>query len=304
MIFPLLSLFLGGCLKQASSLVLTSSPKTATEGEHFTLICSSNTTGGQDRQWSRNGTSPLLITTQGSTSYTVSNPDIFNGYLSGRINVSCDATQHNVTLRVNSTVDNGSVWQCVDYGGTSKRSSNRLTICVTVDQTTVNTTTCATSVPPTRTTDSTGPIGQFDIIAIAAGAAGGGVAVIAVVIVAAVCIRKKRRCVEDTVKDESRPERNPSRSAEMLIESRVTGEDENDVYTEVKKVKTNADQHELTDMYAKPLKGRKETPNGNTYAQVKKVKSREGTGENIEDMYSKPQKDKRNVLLSKERSTD
>ncbi|XP_046560624.1 uncharacterized protein LOC124269630 [Haliotis rubra] len=68
-----------------------------------------------------------------------------------------------------------------------------------------------------------------------------------------------------------------------------------DVYSKVKKVKTNADQHEVTDVYAKPHKGRQETPNGDVFAKVNKVKSREGTSENIEDMYAKPQKGKRNL---------
>ncbi|XP_067679764.1 uncharacterized protein [Haliotis asinina] len=396
MIFLLPFVFLGGWVNQAGSLVLTSSPVIATDGEVFTLICSSNTTGGQDRYWRRDNIL-LFTTSQGFSSPSVSNPDVFNGYLLGRVNVSCHATQHNVTLRINSTIDNGSWWQCV--GNLTGQRSNTLTINVTAHQTTVTTKTTAALVTTATDTDiaSTGstdanvsktssfststttftstttttnnntygrPIlmpgsttattsttsnGQSDTTA--AGAAGGGVAVIAVVIVAAVCIRKRRRSVEDAVRDKSRRDRNPSRSAEMLTESGVTGEDEKvmmdniiytsssevlpaeysiqghnqadkvvqdnilytsssdiapadyrtevpnpvgkDVYTEVKKVKTNADQHEVTDMYAKPHKGLMETPNEEMYAQVNKVKSREETGENIDDMYAKPQKDKR-----------
>ncbi|XP_067679750.1 serine-rich adhesin for platelets-like isoform X2 [Haliotis asinina] len=406
MIFLLPFVFLGGWLNQAGSLVLTSSPMTATDGEVFTLTCSSNISGGQDRQWSRNGTL-LFTTSQGPQSISVANNDVFNRYLSGRVSVSGDATQHNVTLRINSTIDNGSRWQCVANAIT--QWSNTLTINVTAHQTTLTTKTNAALVTtatdtdiastgstdvnvsktspfststttstttfttttnnnnnthgrpistsgPTTATTSNRSTGQSDTIAIAAGAAGGGVAVIAAVIVAAVCIRKRRRSVEDTVRDKSRRDRSPSRSAEMLIEGGVTGEDEKvmmdniiytsssevvpaeysaqghnqadkvmqdnilytsasdiapadyrtgdpnpfDVYTEVKKVKTNADEHEVTDMYAKPHKGRKQTSNGDMYAQVNKVKSREGTSEttcenNIEDMYTKPQKDKRNV---------
>ncbi|XP_067679771.1 uncharacterized protein [Haliotis asinina] len=348
MIFLLPFVFLGGWVNQAGSLVLTSSPVIATDGEVFTLICSSNTTGGQDRYWRRDNIL-LFTTSQGFSSPSVSNPDVFNGYLLGRVNVSCHATQHNVTLRINSTIDNGSWWQCV--GNLTGQRSNTLTINVTAHQTTVTTKTTAALVTTATDTDiaSTGSTGQSDTTA--AGAAGGGVAVIAVVIVAAVCIRKRRRSVEDAVRDKSRRDRNPSRSAEMLTESGVTGEDEKvmmdniiytsssevlpaeysiqghnqadkvvqdnilytsssdiapadyrtevpnpvgkDVYTEVKKVKTNADQHEVTDMYAKPHKGLMETPNEEMYAQVNKVKSREETGENIDDMYAKPQKDKR-----------
>ncbi|XP_046560614.1 uncharacterized protein LOC124269610 isoform X3 [Haliotis rubra] len=337
-IYLLLFLLLGGRSHQAvsGSLVLTSSPMTVTDGELFTLICSSNTTTGQARQWNRDGTL-VFYTTQGSTSPSGGNPDVFNRYLSGRVNVSCDATQHNVTLRINSAVDNGSRWQCVDTVHT--QTSNTMAIFTT----------------PTATDITGSTAGESNTIAIAAGAAGGGVAVIAVVIVAAICIRKRRRSLEEDVRDKSRRDRNPSRSfsAEMLIESGVTEwdekvmmdniiytsssdvvpaeysihnhdqadkvmqdnilytgssdiepadnsiEDQNhvgkDVYTQVKKVKTNADQHEVTDVYAKPHKGRQETPNGDVYAKVNKVKSREGTSENIEDMYAKPQKGKRNL---------
>ncbi|XP_046577368.1 chitinase 3-like isoform X2 [Haliotis rubra] len=146
-----------GFTEHVGSLVLTSSPMTATDGELFTLICSRNTTGGQDRQWKRDGTF-VLITTQGSSSPSVANPDIFNRYLSGRVNVSCDATQHNVTLRINSAVDNGSRWQCVD--NVASQTSNTMAIYVTVPQSThsasvstVSTTTTSSSssastVPP------------------------------------------------------------------------------------------------------------------------------------------------------------
>ncbi|XP_046560586.1 uncharacterized protein LOC124269573 isoform X5 [Haliotis rubra] len=353
-IYLLLFLLLGGRSHQAGSLVLTSSPMTVTDEELFTLICSRNTTRGQDRQWKRDDT-VVFYTTQGSTSPTVANPDIFNRYLSGRVNVSCDATQHNVTLRINSAVDNGSRWQCVD--NVASQTSNTMTIYVTVPQSTVTATpTHSASVTTPRATDITGSTaGESNTIAIAAGAAGGGVAVIAVVIVAAICIRKRRRSLEEDVRDKSRRDRNPSRSfsAEMLIESGVTEGDEKvmmdniiytsscdvvpveysihdhdqadkvmqdnilytsssdiepanysiedqnhvgkDVYTQVKKVKTNADTHVVTDVYAKPHKGRQETPNGDVYAKVNKVKSREGTSENIEDMYAKPQKGKRNL---------
>ncbi|XP_046560570.1 uncharacterized protein LOC124269573 isoform X3 [Haliotis rubra] len=390
-IYLLLFLLLGGRSHQAGSLVLTSSPMTVTDEELFTLICSRNTTRGQDRQWKRDDT-VVFYTTQGSTSPTVANPDIFNRYLSGRVNVSCDATQHNVTLRINSAVDNGSRWQCVD--NVASQTSNTMTIYVNVSETptsplskhptTISTTTKnstkgnptttsgytagesaghPTTISTTTTNNTKGnPIttsgytaGESNTIAIAAGAAGGGVAVIAVVIVAAICIRKRRRSLEEDVRDKSRRDRNPSRSfsAEMLIESGVTEGDEKvmmdniiytsscdvvpveysihdhdqadkvmqdnilytsssdiepanysiedqnhvgkDVYTQVKKVKTNADTHVVTDVYAKPHKGRQETPNGDVYAKVNKVKSREGTSENIEDMYAKPQKGKRNL---------
>ncbi|XP_067679869.1 mucin-5AC-like [Haliotis asinina] len=101
---------------------------------------------------------PHQCSPQCSTSYSVSNYDVFVRYLSGRANVSCDATQHNVTLRIISTMDNGSRWQCVDT--VISQSSNTLTIysapATTVSPTktrstqvsTVSTTTTATTSSP------------------------------------------------------------------------------------------------------------------------------------------------------------
>ncbi|XP_046579685.1 uncharacterized protein LOC124287222 isoform X2 [Haliotis rubra] len=197
-----------GFTEHVGSLVLTSSPMTATDGELFTLICSSNTTGGQDRQWNRDGVSPVFTTKQSSTSPSVGNSYIFDRYLSGRVNVSCNATQHNVTLRINSAVDNGSRWQCVDHF--DSQTSNTMAIYVTVHQSThsasvstVSTTTTTSSssastvspgdtsmsisTPPVTTTQQcpacvTSPSGVY----VAAGTVGGAVfgSVVTVVVVA------------------------------------------------------------------------------------------------------------------------
>ncbi|XP_067679815.1 hepatitis A virus cellular receptor 1 homolog [Haliotis asinina] len=141
-----------GFMEHVDSLVLTSSPLTTTDGEVFTLICSSNTTGGQDRQWNRDG-NLVFTTTQGFSSPIVSNPYDFNRYLSGRINVSCDASQHNVTLRINSTIDNGSRWQCVDVVISPR--SNTLTIYSASTTTVSPTTTYSPPVSRVSTTTST-----------------------------------------------------------------------------------------------------------------------------------------------------
>ncbi|XP_046579759.1 uncharacterized protein LOC124287303 [Haliotis rubra] len=181
-------------------------PMTATDGELFTLICSSNTTG-ENIDSGRDDT-VVIYTTQGSTSISVSNPDVFSRYLSGRVNVSCDVTQHNVTLRINSAVDNGSRWQCEDI--VISQTSNTLAIYVTVHQSThsasvstVSTTTTTSSssastvspgdtsmsisTPPVTTTQQcpacvTSPCGVY----VAAGTVGGAVfgSVVTVVVVA------------------------------------------------------------------------------------------------------------------------
>ncbi|XP_048254362.1 uncharacterized protein LOC124122802 [Haliotis rufescens] len=352
-----LLLFFIGCIGQVGSVVLASFPLTATDGELFTLICRNITTGKQDIEWERDG-EIVFTTAQG-----YARPSAFNKNLSSkRVNASCDSTHHNVTLRINSTLDNGSMWQCTDKVHSQK--SNNMTINVTQLQTTLaSTSTRSTSFPTTGTIEisssgttdvtqlqttfaatstrstsfpttgtieisSSGTTGQDNTIGIAAGAVGGGVAVIAVVITVAVCIRKRRRSVEDDVRDERRRDKVPSGRAAVLSESGVSEVEEivmqdnllytssldvapvdykiqdhnpvvKDVYAQVKKVKAPAGQHTVTDVYATPNKKGKETFDTDGYTKVNKVKkpasdNPQDTSENIEDMYSKPQKNKQN----------
>ncbi|XP_071094763.1 uncharacterized protein [Haliotis cracherodii] len=356
-----LLLFFIGCTGQVGSVVLASFPLTATDGELFTLICRNITTGKQDIEWERDG-EIVFTTTPPYARPSVFNHNLFCRYLSKRVNASCDSTHHNVTLRINSTVDNGSMWQCVDkvhshksnnmkinvtqlqttFAATSTRSTSfpttrtiEISSSGTTDVTQLQTTFAATSTrstsfPTTRTIEisSSGTTGQDNTIGIAAGAVGGGVAVIAVVITVAVCIRKRRRCVEDDVRDETRRDIVPSGRAAVLSEGGDSEVEEivmqdnllytssldvapvdykiqdhnpvvKDVYAQVKKEKKPAGQHTVTDVYATPNKKRKETFNTDGYTKVNKVKKTasdnpQDTSENIEDMYSKPQKSKQN----------
>ncbi|XP_048254192.1 uncharacterized protein LOC124121873 isoform X1 [Haliotis rufescens] len=327
-ISPLLLLTLVSFTDHVGSVVLTRSPLTASDGELFTLICSSNTSSGRDRQWYRNDLF-VFITTQGSSCPSISKDYVFQPYLAGRVNVSCDVLQHNVTLRIKSDRDNGTRWKCLD--NTKSQTSHTVTIHVSKLQSRPATTSIlSTPVITTTTEDKSLPksTGQNYITAIAAGAAGGGVAVIALVIVVAACVLKRRRSVEEDGKDKTRRDRIPSKSAEMLIESGDTEDEERvmqdnviytsssdvvpgdykildhnpavtDVYTQVKKVKKHGVQHVVTDVYAKPNKGGQDSCNTDVYAEVNKVKKTasdqpKDTSENIEDMYAKPQKSKQN----------
>ncbi|XP_048254195.1 uncharacterized protein LOC124121873 isoform X2 [Haliotis rufescens] len=127
-ISPLLLLTLVSFTDHVGSVVLTRSPLTASDGELFTLICSSNTSSGRDRQWYRNDLF-VFITTQGSSCPSISKDYVFQPYLAGRVNVSCDVLQHNVTLRIKSDRDNGTRWKCLD--NTKSQTSHTVTIHVT-----------------------------------------------------------------------------------------------------------------------------------------------------------------------------
>ncbi len=108
------------------SLRLTSFPATATEGSLFTLVCTSSRTTVPQRTWSRE-TVDVLATQYSNTSCdtVVLNSGVFDTYLGERVEPpTCDMLRHNVTLRINSSIDDGTEWWCKDTNGTS----NTLTI--------------------------------------------------------------------------------------------------------------------------------------------------------------------------------
>ncbi|XP_071095882.1 uncharacterized protein [Haliotis cracherodii] len=230
---PLTILFLMACglmtyIKGSNSLQLTSSPATASPDQPYTLMCSSSGGGGRTRAWYwRND----IIFRSRYVSDTQCAVDVSNNYtyrdLSGRINVTCSHNQYNVTLRILTSIDNGSVWWCRDTE--RSQESNRWTIRVvnlmTMTSTTttvaatataeVTTTTTATTSTTTTTATTTMPVisaanatttaaaksdissskspqgGGSQVANIAAGV-GGGVAVVIVVVVSVLCIRRRR----------------------------------------------------------------------------------------------------------------
>ncbi|XP_046374840.2 uncharacterized protein LOC124147988 [Haliotis rufescens] len=119
--------FLLQFIKLEGSLVLTSSPPTATDGQAITLICSSSW-GEVNRYWFRDD-NVIFRTTQSLSTFSkaaISNPYIYSKYLSGRVSVSCNVLQHNVTLMINATIDRGSVWWCKDT--VKSETSNHITL--------------------------------------------------------------------------------------------------------------------------------------------------------------------------------
>ncbi|XP_071118460.1 uncharacterized protein [Haliotis cracherodii] len=90
--------------------VLTTSTPTAFDGELYTLICRKFPMDLRDVSWFRDGT--RVFVTQGSSTIYNIDSSVKNSFRSGRINVYCHALQHNVTIRINSSIDNGTTWWC------------------------------------------------------------------------------------------------------------------------------------------------------------------------------------------------
>lgn len=72
--------------------------------------------GAQLVVWFKDGDITFRTTNNASTDNTIT-------FLPEGIGVHCDAFQHNITFKMNSTIYNGSVWTC-----TYERFSNSLTI--------------------------------------------------------------------------------------------------------------------------------------------------------------------------------
>ncbi|XP_048258056.1 uncharacterized protein LOC124113532 [Haliotis rufescens] len=107
---------------------LTSYPESASDGADFTLSC----TPAQGRilisvKWYRNNVNIFDTSSDADASAAILHPLTTSPEyqsVSGRISVSSSLQQHNVTLRTNSPLDQGSVWRCQ----VGSQFSNNLTI--------------------------------------------------------------------------------------------------------------------------------------------------------------------------------
>ncbi|XP_048254188.1 uncharacterized protein LOC124125593 isoform X2 [Haliotis rufescens] len=191
----------------SNSLQLTSSQATASSGHPYTLMCSSSGSAGRDIQW--HWRSDLIFRTRyvsdTDCQVDVSNNDLYRR-LSGRVTVTCSLNQYNVTLRILTSMDNGSVWWCVD--GQRSQESNRWTIHVvnltTVSSTTTISATSATTATTTNfdisTSTSLQGVDAPNVVYIAVGAAVGGIVVgcaITIIVVIMWMIRRKTSTEDD-----------------------------------------------------------------------------------------------------------
>ncbi|XP_071111336.1 uncharacterized protein [Haliotis cracherodii] len=295
------------CLGKTPSTHLTSYPKSATDGADLTLSC----TPTQGRtligvSWNRNNV--YIFDTSSDTDasaailHTLTTSPEYQS-VSGRISVNSSPQQHNVTLRTNSPLDQGSVWRCQS----GQQLSNNLTIEVKEsiqgtsraegassigdkDMMTTNPTVSTKS--PSSTDDKdmmttnqavyakTPFIHSAEFISITAGATGGVVIVVVIVIIVLLCIRSRR---EGKCQTNDKTEKNNCKERGYNEESEretIVMED-NDLYHGFVRTENqeSAEEQQVSDVYAKVNKVRK--THNTTEVQINL---------SIEDLYAKPNK--------------
>ncbi|XP_046545822.1 uncharacterized protein LOC124255913 isoform X3 [Haliotis rubra] len=320
--------FLSGVLScaghwaSASVIVcLTRYPQFATEGVEFTLSCTSTHSGGLiSVRWYRNNVEMFHTSSDADVSTSIFNPATTpseSRAVAGRVTVSSSIQQHNVTLRINSTLDQGSVWKCQ----AGSRSSNNVTVEIT-DNTEVHSvpnskstswsTTLAagvghagtTTTVPTTPDQTESPKHSGEIIYAVAGSVGGVVAVVVIVIVVFLCTLSKRRenAEEEKQGKEGRFNKDAKRETVVMKDNDLyrqyadKGDDgtEHQVSTEKQEVIVMEDN----DVYHGFVKAESQKPAEkqqvpDVYSKVNKVKKSNNTTEvqitlSIEDLYAKP----------------
>ncbi|XP_071095195.1 uncharacterized protein [Haliotis cracherodii] len=242
---------LWGCMPRVDGSVQLAKVPT---GHTYTLICSS-IPGSQTIDWYWN--SELVIRTRTRPRHQCAqetNPVSYNysTYLSARVSVRCDVLHHNVTVRINSTIDDGSEWQCEDV---RQDRSNSIIIGST-----------GTSTRSTMTTMTTSSAQTTVVYVVGAGV---GVVIITVIIVIVVCIRRNKgrhvRAVNevDSATDHltSTPTYHNDVSGIRVQQDTETVLVDNDIYegsTEVTSIsQPTENDHVVADLYAQVQKPKK-----------------------------------------------
>ncbi|XP_071095246.1 uncharacterized protein [Haliotis cracherodii] len=229
-------------LCKGGSLHLFSSPPTATDGGLFTLVCTNRSRGISGMKWYLNDNQAFTTNAEGakemcSLGKISSSPIKYKG----RFTFSCDDLQHNITLTINSTLDNGSVWYCEDNAVTGTTQVTRLKSnkCI-INVTTVGRASTWTYGSSTSST----AFGPFDLdnsstdtqnIVYAAAGGGGGVVFIMIFILGVVCVRRRRHrtCNAHIVKENRHPSTTENGLRNSAFQNDSSNEDimvENDLY--------------------------------------------------------------------------
>ncbi|XP_071095177.1 uncharacterized protein [Haliotis cracherodii] len=204
---------------------LTSAPATAVEGNMFTLACihASGLTL-TTALWYRNCVEIFQTNVNTNQMLSTNYYNIEFRSVSQRVSVESDRTRHSVTLTINATLDEGSVWTC----GSGQTVSNSITVILmesiteesstptlsTDRQTTDRQTTSRQStraVMDTVTKDDR-PSGEPLIYAIA-GSAGGFLLLVCILIIACISSRRSRDVypgIDDNTQVSSDAQQQPS----------------------------------------------------------------------------------------------
>ncbi|XP_046545816.1 uncharacterized protein LOC124255912 isoform X2 [Haliotis rubra] len=248
----------------SATIRLTSYPQSAVDGAEFTLSCTSTQSGGLITViWHRNNVEIFQTNSDADVSTSILNTTTTSNEsraVTERVTVSSSLKQHNVILRINSTLDQGSVWKC--------RSGIRYSNNVTVDITN-KTEGFSTTVPTTPA-----PI-KREITYAVTGSVGGVVVVVVIITVVLLCTlyRRRENAKEEKHGKEGRFNEDSKRETVVMedndvyhgfvkAESQKPAEKQQvpDVYSKVNKVKktNNATEVQITlsieDLYAKPIK--------------------------------------------------
>ncbi|XP_071094823.1 uncharacterized protein [Haliotis cracherodii] len=191
-------------LCKGGSLHLFSSPPTATDGGLFTLVCTNRSRGISGMKWYLNDNQAFTTKAEGAKeTCSLGIPSSSPIKYKDRFTVSCNDLQHNVTLTINSTIDNGSVWYCEDNTVTGTRQvtrlkSNKFIINVTTSIWTYGSSTSSTTFGPSDLDNSSTDTQNNapNVVYIAVGAAMGGV-VVSCVITAIVVWMRRNSSTED-----------------------------------------------------------------------------------------------------------
>ncbi|XP_067651970.1 uncharacterized protein [Haliotis asinina] len=168
-------------------------------GSTYTMVCST-ITASQTIDWFRNDQLVIRTRALSTTRCRLEHePSAYDTYLSGQVNVSCDFSQHNVSLRTAPPINRFSVWQCENTG---RERSNRITIETSSTEAPRTRTragsifsTASPGTPETSTASTTmlmtNPETSTMAVYVAVGA-GVGVVIIVVFVVIVVCVRRRK----------------------------------------------------------------------------------------------------------------
>ncbi|XP_046341905.2 uncharacterized protein LOC124122804 [Haliotis rufescens] len=276
-------------------------------GHTYTLICSS-IPGSPTIDWYWNSELVIRTRTRQRHQCAHESPVSYNysTYLSARVSVRCDVLHHNVTLRINSTIDDGSEWQCEDVRRDRSNSiiitrspvgkpSTDLPEGSTFSSTFDGSTGTATRSTMTTMTTSSAPTTVVYVVG-----AGVGVVITTVIIVIVVCIRRNKgrhvRAVNevDSATDHltSTPTYHNDVSGIRVQQDTGTVLVDNDIYegwTEVTSIsQPTENDHVVADLYAQVQKPKK----------AKMAHTVKAEYVNIKDLDAKPDKNREEAVVN------
>ncbi|XP_046545818.1 uncharacterized protein LOC124255912 isoform X4 [Haliotis rubra] len=277
----------------SATIRLTSYPQSAVDGAEFTLSCTSTQSGGLITViWHRNNVEIFQTNSDADVSTSILNTTTTSNEsraVTERVTVSSSLKQHNVILRINSTLDQGSVWKC--------RSGIRYSNNVTVDITN-KTEGFSTTVPTTPA-----PI-KREITYAVTGSVGGVVVVVVIITVVLLCTLYRRR--------ENAKEEKHGKEGRFNEDSKreTVGMKDNDLYRQYADKGVDGTEHQVStekqevivmednDVYHGFVKAESQKPAEkqqvpDVYSKVNKVKKTNNATEvqitlSIEDLYAKP----------------